>query len=146
MTALSARKTLLTRRLYLCSPSATAMHPLGLLLFCAVSLSSSTELLDNGMPIGWSLTMSSVAELPTQGGVATPDPFNYHHRLSFSRLMIDATSPFMITMGPNPTDNPMWSLSMQLVWMHASGKIKYCIFIEAALNKTGSPKRVFTSC
>lgn len=109
------------------APSASVMHPLmvlGLLLSCTVSLSSSTVILENDMPIGWAQTMGSVSEMPTQDGVATPNPFNYLHRFSFSRLITDATSPFMISMGPNPTDSPMWSLALQLVWMHASGKKK----------------------
>ncbi|XP_034555741.1 protein LEG1 homolog [Notolabrus celidotus] len=95
---------------------------LGLLAF-AVSLSSSTVIIENGMPLLWAQTVGSMAELPSQGDISTPSPFNYLHRLSFSRLMIEATNPFMLTMGPDATDSPMWALSLQLVWMHTSGRL-----------------------
>ncbi|XP_041660829.1 protein LEG1 homolog [Cheilinus undulatus] len=109
-----------------CNPSSSAMLRLTLLCFllaCAVSLSSSVEILENGIPLLWSQTMGQVSELPSQAGIMTPSPLNHLHRLSLSRLMIDATNPFMLTMGPDASANPLWALALQLVWMHTSGRL-----------------------
>merc|ERR1712002_575942 len=94
-----------------------------LLLACAVSLSSSAVILDNGMPILWAQTAGQVTDLPIQNGVLTPDPWNFLHRMSLYRLMIAATDPFMGSMGTNPTDGPMWGLPLQLGWMLTSGRL-----------------------
>lgn len=96
---------------------------LGLVLACAVSLSSSAVILENGMPIRWAQTASQVTELPLQDGILFPDPWNYLHRMSLYRLMIAATDPFMGSMGTNATDSPLWGLALQLGWMLTSGKI-----------------------
>lgn len=94
-----------------------------LLLACAVSLSSSAVILDNGMPILWAQTAGQVTELPIQEGVVTPDPWNFLHRMSFYRLMIAASDPFMGSMGTSPTDSPLWGLPLQVGWMLTSGNI-----------------------
>ncbi|XP_017264547.1 protein LEG1 homolog [Kryptolebias marmoratus] len=96
---------------------------LGLLLACAVSLSSSAVVLENGMPILWAQTSSQVTELPMQNGVVTPDPWHFLNRMSLYRLLIMATGPFMGCMGTNPTDNPLWGLPLQLGWMQTSGRL-----------------------
>ncbi|KAF7231163.1 protein LEG1 homolog [Nothobranchius furzeri] len=101
------------------------LHPasLGFILACAVSLSSSAVILENGMPILWSQTVSQVTELPTQDGILTPDPWRYLNRMSLYRLLIAATDPYMGSMGPGPTENPMWGLALQLGWMQTSGRL-----------------------
>lgn len=95
-----------------------------LLLACAVSLSSSAALVDNGMPILWAQTVGQVTDLPEQNGTLTPDPWSFLSRMSLYRLMIAATDPFMGSMGTNATDSPLWGLPLQLGWMLTSGKIK----------------------
>uniref|UniRef100_A0A3Q0QVS5 Phospholipase B-like n=1 Tax=Amphilophus citrinellus TaxID=61819 RepID=A0A3Q0QVS5_AMPCI len=99
---------------------------LGLVLACAVSLSSSAVILENGMPIHWAQTASQVTELPMQDGILYPDPWNYLHRMSLYRLMIAATDPFMGSMGTNATDSPLWGLTLQLGWILTSGVQDYC--------------------
>ncbi|XP_070705881.1 protein LEG1 homolog [Pempheris klunzingeri] len=96
---------------------------LGLLLACAVSLSSSAVILDNGMPILWAQTAGQVTDLPIQNGILTPDPWNFLQRMSLYRLMIAATDPFMGSMGTNATDGPLWGLPLQLAWMVTSGRL-----------------------
>ncbi|XP_018551651.1 protein LEG1 homolog [Lates calcarifer] len=96
---------------------------LGLLLACAVSLSSSAVILENGMPILWAHTTGQVTDLPTQNGILTPDPWHYLHRMSLYRLAIAATDPFMGSMGTNATDSPLWGLPLQLGWMLTSGRL-----------------------
>lgn len=97
---------------------------LGLFLTCAVSLSSSAVILENGMPILWAQTAGQVTDLPIQNGVLTPDPWHFLHCMSLYRLMIAATDPFMGSMGTNATDSPLWGLPLQLGWMLTSGKLK----------------------
>nr|XP_057913807.1 protein LEG1 homolog [Doryrhamphus excisus] len=94
-----------------------------LLLALAASLAYSAVIVDNGMPIKWSQTATQVAELSVQDNVVTPDPWNFLHRMSFYRLMIVATNPFMGSMGTNPTDSPIWGLPLQLGWMQTSGRL-----------------------
>ncbi|KAK2856393.1 hypothetical protein Q5P01_005128 [Channa striata] len=97
---------------------------LWLLLACGVSLSSSAVILENGMPVQWEQTVGEVSELPTQkNGTITPDPWHFHHRMSFYRLMIAATNPFMGSMGTNASDSPIWGLPLQLAWMLTSGRL-----------------------
>lgn len=117
----------------LCSPSSSVMlRPtvLGLLLACAVSLSSSAVILENGMPILWAHTTGQVTDLPTQNGILTPDPWHYLHRMSLYRLAIAATDPFMGSMGTNATDSPLWGLPLQLGWMLTSGKMIIIYFLN----------------
>lgn len=97
---------------------------LGLVLACAVSLSSSAVILENGAPVLWAQTASQVTELPMHDGILVPDPWNYLHRMSLYRLMIAATDPFMGSMGTNATDSPLWGLPLQLAWMLTSGEVK----------------------
>lgn len=100
---------------------------LGLLLICAVSLSSCAVILENGAPLLWAQTASQLTDLPIHNGVVMPNPWNYLHRLSMLRLLIGATDPFMGSMGTNATDSPLWGLPLQLAWMMKSGElcIKY---------------------
>uniref|UniRef100_A0A671YGJ5 Protein LEG1 homolog n=2 Tax=Sparus aurata TaxID=8175 RepID=A0A671YGJ5_SPAAU len=105
--------------------SAVMLHPtvLGLLLACAVSLSSSAVVLENGMPILWAHTAGQVTDMPIQEGILTPDPWNYLQRMSLLRLTISATDPFLGCMGGNATDSPLWGLALQLGWMLTSGRL-----------------------
>jgi len=93
---------------------------LGLLLVCAVSLTSSAVVTENGLPILWQKADSQLADLPT---VLTPNPWNYLHRMGLYRLLIDATDPFMGSMGTEDTDSPMWALPLQLGWELNSGRL-----------------------
>lgn len=116
----------------LCSHSFSVMlRPtvLCLLLACAVSLSSSAVVIDNGMPILWAQTVGQVTDLPIQNGILTPDGWHFLHRMSLYRLIIAATDPFMGSMGTNATDSPLWGLPLQLGWMITSGKMKIMIMI-----------------
>lgn len=113
------------------SPSSSVMlRPavLCLLLACAVSLSSSAVILENGMPILWAQAAGQVTDLPVQNDILTPDPWHFLQRMRLYRLMITATDPFMGSMGTNATDSPLWGLPLQLGWMLTSGKIKIILF------------------
>lgn len=117
----------------LCSPSFSVMlRPTVLsfcfLLACAVSLSSSASIVENGMPTLWAQTVSQITDLPQQNGIVTPDPWHFLNRMSLYRLMIAATDPFMGSMGTNATDSPLWGLPLQLGWMLNSGKMKVIFF------------------
>ncbi|XP_008311053.1 protein LEG1 homolog [Cynoglossus semilaevis] len=94
-----------------------------LLLAYAVALSSSATVIENGMPILWGHTGTQLTDLPIENGVVNPDPWHFLHRLTLYRLMIAATDPYMGTMGPNPTDSPMWGLPLELAWMLTSGRL-----------------------
>uniref|UniRef100_A0A665WF98 Protein LEG1 homolog n=1 Tax=Echeneis naucrates TaxID=173247 RepID=A0A665WF98_ECHNA len=96
---------------------------LSIVLALAVSLTSAAVILENGMPILWAQTASQVTELPIQNGIVTPDPWHFLNRMSLYRLMIAATDPFMGSMGPTATENPMWGLPLQLGWMLTSGRL-----------------------
>jgi len=96
---------------------------LGLLLACAVSLSSSTVILEDGKPLLWAQTTGNLTDLPTKNGVITPDPWHYLQRMTLLRLLIGATNPFMSSMGTNTTANPLWGLPLQLGWLMASGRL-----------------------
>jgi len=96
---------------------------LGLLLACAVSLSSSTVILEDGKPILWAQTAGQLTDLPAENGVVTPDPWHYLQRMTLYRLLIGATDQYMGCMGTNATDSPIWGLTLQLGWMLASGRL-----------------------
>lgn len=96
---------------------------LGLLLACAVSLSSCGVALENGAPILWANSVSQLTDFPTQNGAVAPNPWNYLQRMGFYRLLIAATDPFMGSMGTNATDSPLWGLPLQLAWMITSGEL-----------------------
>uniref|UniRef100_A0A3B4U6D9 Protein LEG1 homolog n=1 Tax=Seriola dumerili TaxID=41447 RepID=A0A3B4U6D9_SERDU len=96
---------------------------LGLLLACAVSLSSSAVILENGIPILWAQTAGQVTDLPIQNGILTPDPWHFLNRMSLYRLMIAATDPFMGSMGTGASESPLWGLPLQLGWMFTSGRL-----------------------
>ncbi|XP_030578286.1 liver-enriched gene 1, tandem duplicate 1 [Archocentrus centrarchus] len=117
---------------------------LGLVLACAVSLSSSAVILENGMPIHWAQTASQVTELPMQDGILYPDPWNYLHRMSLHRLMIAATDPFMGSMGTNATDSPLWGLTLQLGWILTSGRVADPTSATTCGLQTGEPLCIST--
>lgn len=94
---------------------------LGLLLACSVSLGSSAVILDNGAPILWAQTSRQLSELPMLNGTVTPNPWNYLHRMSLIRLMIEATDANMGFIGSSGTESPLWGLPLQLAWMLTSG-------------------------
>lgn len=125
----------------LCSPRPSVMlrlKVLSLLLACAVSPSSSADILENGMPIHWAQTVSQVSELPSQNDILNPNPWHFPHRLSFYRLLIAATDQYMGSMGTNATDSPLWGLPLQLGWMLTSGKmeiISIYVYIRIKANK-----------
>uniref|UniRef100_A0A3B4ZRZ8 Protein LEG1 homolog n=1 Tax=Stegastes partitus TaxID=144197 RepID=A0A3B4ZRZ8_9TELE len=96
---------------------------LGLLLACAASLCSSTQVTKNGSPLGWDETVGQMSELSTQDGTVTPNPWHFPDRMSLYRLMIGATDQYMGSMGTNATDSPLWGLALQLAWLYNSGRL-----------------------
>uniref|UniRef100_A0A667YHD6 Protein LEG1 homolog n=1 Tax=Myripristis murdjan TaxID=586833 RepID=A0A667YHD6_9TELE len=106
-------------------PLLSMLRPLGLclLLACAVALTSSAVIVENGLPILWASTTAQLTDMPTQEGVLTPDPWKYLERMSLFRFIIAATDPFMGTMGTNATDSPVWGLPLQLGWLQKSGRL-----------------------
>ncbi|XP_042358961.1 protein LEG1 homolog [Plectropomus leopardus] len=95
---------------------------LSLLLASAVALCSTASILDNGMPVMWAQASTQMTDLPMKDGVVTPDPWIALNRMSFFRLMVNATTPFLSCMGTNATDGPMWGLILQIAWMKTSGR------------------------
>ncbi|KAM8826132.1 protein LEG1 homolog [Synchiropus picturatus] len=116
-----------------------------LLLACAVYLSSSAVIMENGAPILWGQTAGLVTDLPIQNGMSNPDPWNFLQRLSMYRLMIAATDPLMGYMGTSATENPMWGLPLQLVWMLTSGRLSDPTGATTCGLQTGDPMCVSTS-
>ncbi|XP_019714795.1 protein LEG1 homolog [Hippocampus comes] len=94
-----------------------------LLLAVAASVAYSAVILDNGAPIMWAQAAARVSELPVQNNILTPNPWNFTHRMSFYRLMIAATDPFMGCMGTGATESPIWGLALQFGWMLTSGRL-----------------------
>ncbi|XP_077566471.1 liver-enriched gene 1, tandem duplicate 1 [Stigmatopora nigra] len=94
-----------------------------LLLALAASLAHSAVIMDNGAPIAWAHTAAQVTDLPVENGILNPNPWNFVHRMSFYRLMIAATDPFMGSMGSGATENPLWGLPLQFGWMQTSGRL-----------------------
>ncbi|KAJ3606307.1 hypothetical protein NHX12_025828 [Muraenolepis orangiensis] len=101
-------------------------HPLALcaLLVAAATVAvDSAVLTENGLPILWSQTAGQLTDLPIQDGVLMSNPWHYLHRMSLFRLLIAATDPYMGSMGPGPTDSPIWGLPLQLGWELTSGRL-----------------------
>lgn len=96
---------------------------LGLLLACSVSLGSSAVILDNGAPILWAQTSRQLSELPMLNGTVIPNAWNYLHRMSLLRLVIEATDANMGFIGSSGTKSPLWGLPLQLAWMLTSGTL-----------------------
>uniref|UniRef100_A0A3Q2ZL56 Protein LEG1 homolog n=1 Tax=Hippocampus comes TaxID=109280 RepID=A0A3Q2ZL56_HIPCM len=92
-------------------------------LLLAASVAYSAVILDNGAPIMWAQTAAQVSDLPVQNDILTPNPWNFLHRMSFYRLMIAATDPFMSSMGTGATESPLWGLPLQFGWMLTSGRL-----------------------
>ncbi|XP_074541908.1 protein LEG1 homolog [Halichoeres trimaculatus] len=92
---------------------------LSLLLTCAVSLSSSAIVVENGMPLLW----NQLGDLSPQGSILAVNPWQIFNRMAIYRLMIDATNPLMDSMGPGDNQNPMFGLPLQLGWMLTSGRL-----------------------
>ncbi|XP_020774772.2 protein LEG1 homolog isoform X2 [Boleophthalmus pectinirostris] len=80
-------------------------------------------ILDNGAPVMWAHATGQLTDLPITDGVLTPDPWHYLHRMSFYRLLIAATDPYMSSMGPGENQSPIWGLPLQLGWMLTSGRL-----------------------
>ncbi|XP_077408086.1 protein LEG1 homolog [Vanacampus margaritifer] len=94
-----------------------------LLLALAASVAYSAVILDNGAPIMWAQTAAQVSDLPVQNDIVSPNPWNFLHRMSFYRLVIAATDPFMGSMGTGATESPLWGLPLQFGWMLTSGRL-----------------------
>ncbi|XP_051908726.1 protein LEG1 homolog [Hippocampus zosterae] len=92
-------------------------------LLLAASVAYSAVILDNGAPIMWAQTAAQVSDLPVQNDILTPNPWSFLHRMSFYRLMIGATDPFMGSMGTGATESPLWGLPLQFGWMLTSGRL-----------------------
>ncbi|XP_061901110.1 protein LEG1 homolog [Entelurus aequoreus] len=93
-----------------------------LLVALAASIASSAVIVENGMPLMWSQAAAQVTDLPVQNDIVVANPWNFLHRMSFYRLIITATNPFMGSMGTSPTDSPLWGLPLQAGWMLTSGR------------------------
>uniref|UniRef100_A0A3B4AXE8 Protein LEG1 homolog n=1 Tax=Periophthalmus magnuspinnatus TaxID=409849 RepID=A0A3B4AXE8_9GOBI len=96
---------------------------LGLLLVGSCCLSRAGLILENGAPIMWAHATSQPTDLTITEGVLTPDPWHYLHRMSFYRILIAATDPYMTSMGPGDNQSPIWGLPLQLGWMLTSGTV-----------------------
>ncbi|XP_072293875.1 protein LEG1 homolog [Eucyclogobius newberryi] len=94
-----------------------------LLLAAAACVCSAGVILENGGPIMWAHATGQLTDLPITDGVLTPDPWHFLHRMSFYRLIIASTDPFMTTMGPGDNQSPIWGLPLQLGWMLSSGRL-----------------------
>ncbi|KAM9840280.1 protein LEG1 homolog [Aulostomus maculatus] len=122
------------------------LRPTGLclLLACAVSLGSTAVVVENGMPILWAQTAAQIGDLPAQDGILTPDPWNFIHRMSLYRLMIASTDTYMGSMGPGPTDSPIWGLPLMHAWMLTSGRLADPTGATTCGLQTGDPTCIST--
>ncbi|XP_077366994.1 protein LEG1 homolog [Festucalex cinctus] len=93
------------------------------LLALAASVAYSAVIVDSGAPILWAQTAARVSDLPAQDDIVNPNPWNFPHRMSFYRLLIAATDPFMGSMGTGATQSPLWGLPLQFGWMLTSGRL-----------------------
>ncbi|KAK7909755.1 hypothetical protein WMY93_014439 [Mugilogobius chulae] len=71
----------------------------------------------------WGHATELLLDLPMEDGVVIPDPWHYLHRMSFYRMIIASTNPFMTSMGPGENQSPVWGLPLQLGWMLTSGRL-----------------------
>ncbi|XP_051500837.1 liver-enriched gene 1, tandem duplicate 1 [Myxocyprinus asiaticus] len=78
---------------------------------------------ENGLPILWEKAPSQLSELPTADGVIQVNPWDYLQRMALYKVLINSTNPYMRSMGPGSTENPMWSLPLQLGWKLRSGRL-----------------------
>ncbi|KAL7889060.1 hypothetical protein AOLI_G00040340 [Acnodon oligacanthus] len=88
-----------------------------------VSVCRAAVVTENGFPILWEKAPALLSELPQADGVVKLDPWDYLQRMAMYRLMINATDPFMSSMGPGATENPLWGLPLQLGWKLKSGRL-----------------------
>ncbi|XP_041661129.1 protein LEG1 homolog [Cheilinus undulatus] len=93
------------------------------LLACAVSLSYSAVIFDNGVPVLWAQAFGQLDQLPIQNDVVVPNPFNVIHRMSLYKILMAATDWLMLPMGPGVNQNPIWGLPLQLAWMVTSERL-----------------------
>ncbi|XP_076021528.1 protein LEG1 homolog [Genypterus blacodes] len=116
-----------------------------LLLACAASLATAAVVLENGTPILWAQTVDQLTGLPIQdGGVVSPNPWDYLHRMSLYRLLISATNPYMGSMGTDATANPVWGLTVQLGWFLTSGRFADPTGTTTCGLQTGDPMCIST--
>ena len=105
-----------------------------LLLSGSLSLCGAAVVLDNGFPILWSHTPVQLADLTITDGVLTPDPWHFLQRMGFFRFIINATDPFMSSMGPGENQSPLWGMALRLGWLLTSGtELSSCWFLWGSL-------------
>ncbi|XP_076872726.1 liver-enriched gene 1, tandem duplicate 1 [Brachyhypopomus gauderio] len=78
---------------------------------------------ENGLPILWEKTSGLLSDRPGSVGIVTLDPWDYSQRMSMYRLLINASDPYMSSMGQGTNQNPLWGLPLQLSWKLRSGRL-----------------------
>ncbi len=86
-------------------------------------LGQTAVVTENGLPIQWDKAPSELSQLPTVDGVIQVNPWDYLQRMALYKLLINATDPYMSSMGPGDKESPLWSLPLQLGWKLRSGMI-----------------------
>lgn len=89
-----------------------------------VTICEAAVVTENGWPILMEKAPAQLSELPQVDGVVKPDPLDYLQRMGMYRLLINASDPYMSSMGPGANENPLWGLPLQLSWKLRSGKIR----------------------
>ncbi|XP_007259743.3 liver-enriched gene 1, tandem duplicate 1 [Astyanax mexicanus] len=110
-----------------------------------VTVCRAAVVTENGLPILWGSAPSMLSELPQADGVVKPDPFDYLQRMAMYRLMINATDPYMSSMGPAANENPLWGLPLQLGWKLRSGRLVDPTGVSTCGQESFSPVCIATS-
>ncbi|XP_073711879.1 liver-enriched gene 1, tandem duplicate 1 [Misgurnus anguillicaudatus] len=76
---------------------------------------------ENGFPIQWEKSPSELSQL--EDGQIHVNPWDYLQRMGLYKVLINSTNPYMSSMGPGITENPLWSLPLQLGWKLRSGRL-----------------------
>ncbi|XP_035384957.1 liver-enriched gene 1, tandem duplicate 1 [Electrophorus electricus] len=86
-------------------------------------LCGAAVVMENGLPILWGKTSSLLSNLSGSRETVTLDPWDYPQRMVMYRLLINASDPYMGSMGPGTNQNPLWGLPLQLAWKLRSGRL-----------------------
>ncbi|KAL6485496.1 hypothetical protein MHYP_G00048880 [Metynnis hypsauchen] len=110
-----------------------------------VTICRAAVVTENGFPILLEKAPALLSELPQADGVVKLDPWDYLQRMAMYRLMINATDPFMSSMGPGATENPLWGLPLQLGWKLKSGRLVDPTGVSTCGQESSDPVCIATS-
>ncbi|XP_072551153.1 liver-enriched gene 1, tandem duplicate 1 [Salminus brasiliensis] len=110
-----------------------------------VTVCRAAVVIENGFPILWEKAPALLSELPQADGVVKLDPWDYLQRMAMYRLMINASNPYMSSMGPGANENPLWALPLQLGWKLRSGRLVDPTGVNTCGQESSSPVCIATN-